>query len=274
MQKGGGKMRRILLLLVLAVTVLSFGKTIVTTINPYYLIVSQLLGDTASVKLLVPPGANPHLFSLKPSDAKTLEEADLIVANGLGLETYLEKYKEKTVFVSDFIPALLLVDENPHIWLDPFFLKYYIVPGLYQVLIEKFPEKQSEIRQKAEEIVSGLDTVIRESFETLLPYTGKTVVMAHPSFTYFFKEFGLELIPLSSGHEHSTSFSTIKEILRKKEQIAALFREPQQPAEILSSLEKELRMKSFVLDPLGVNGEKTIVELLRKNLSVIQEALK
>lgn len=33
-------------------------------------------------------------------------------------------------------------------------------------------------------------------------------------------------------------------------------------------------MKSFVLDPLGVNGEKTIVELLRKNLSVIQEALK
>lgn len=166
-------MRRILLLLVLAVTVLSFGKTIVTTINPYYLIVFQLLGDTASVKLLVPPGANPHLFSLKPSDAKTLEEADLIVANGLGLETYLEKYKEKTVFVSDFIPALLLVDENPHIWLDPFFLKYYIVPGLYQVLIEKFPEKQSEIRQKAEEIVSGLDTVIRESFETLLPYTGK-----------------------------------------------------------------------------------------------------
>ncbi|AAD35217.1 metal ABC transporter substrate-binding protein [Thermotoga maritima MSB8] len=267
-------MKKILLLLVLIVAVLNFGKTIVTTINPYYLIVSQLLGDTASVKLLVPPGANPHLFSLKPSDAKTLEEADLIVANGLGLEPYLEKYREKTVFVSDFIPALLLIDDNPHIWLDPFFLKYYIVPGLYQVLIEKFPEKQSEIKQKAEEIVSGLDTVIRDSFKALLPYTGKTVVMAHPSFTYFFKEFGLELITLSSGHEHSTSFSTIKEILRKKEQIVALFREPQQPAEILSSLEKELRMKSFVLDPLGVNGEKTIVELLRKNLSVIQEALK
>lgn len=88
-------MRRILLLLVLAVTVLSFGKTIVTTINPYYLIVFQLLGDTASVKLLVPPGANPHLFSLKPSDAKTLEEADLIVANGLGLETYLENTKKR-----------------------------------------------------------------------------------------------------------------------------------------------------------------------------------
>ncbi|MCD6551916.1 metal ABC transporter substrate-binding protein [Thermotoga sp.] len=267
-------MKKLFLSLILALSLVSFAGKVVVTINPYYLIVSQLFGDSSNVVLLVPPNANPHLFSLKPTDAKTLEEADLIVANGMGLEPYLKRYSEKTVYVSDFVPEIFLEDENPHIWLDPFFLKYYIVPGLYRVLSEKFPKKQKEIRQNTKQAIEELSEVIIDSFNVLFPHRGKIVVMPHPSFLYLFKEFDLKLLPLSSGHEHSTSFSTIKEILEKKEQIAALFREPQQPGGMLTPLEKELKLKSFVLDPLGVDGEKKISELLRKNLETIKEALK
>ncbi|PLV58718.1 metal ABC transporter substrate-binding protein [Thermotoga sp. KOL6] len=269
-------MRKISLLLILLISSFVLTKTIVVTINPYYLIVSQMVDDAVEVKLLVPPNANPHLFSLKPSDAKLLENSDLIIANGMQLEPYLEKYHDKTIYVSDFIPDLFLEkgNQNPHIWLDPFFLKYYIVPNLYQTLSKKFPEISDEIKKNTFEILEGLDDVIKDAFIVLLPHREKLVVMTHPSFFYFFKEFGLDLMPLATGHEHATSFATLKKILEKKDNVIGLFREPQQSSDMMAILEKELKMKSFVLDPLGVGNEKTILELLRKNLETLKEALK
>ncbi|WP_369819740.1 metal ABC transporter substrate-binding protein [Thermotoga sp. SG1] len=267
-------MKRLFFVLILTLGLIAFSGKVVVTINPYYLLVSQILGDSSSVVLLVPPNANPHLFSLKPTDARMLEEADLIVANGMGLEPYLKRYSEKTVYVSDFIPKILLEGENPHVWLNPFFLKYHIVPGLCQVFSERFPKKWQEIERNTKQLIEELNEVIMESFRILFPHRGKIVVMSHPSFLYLFEELGLKLLSLSSGHEHSTSFSTIREILEKKSQIVALFREPQQPSEMLTSLEKELKMNSSVLDPLGTGGERTISELLKKNLKTIEEALR
>lgn len=248
---------------------------VVTTINPCYLLVKQLLGSKGAVFLLLSPDLNPHVFSLKPSDAKKLEEAELIVANGLGLEPYLEKYRNKTIFVADFVPHHMIENGNPHLWLSPILLRDFIVPSLSKALIDKFPHLSGEIEKNAKKMIEELDNFITKAREALSKYKGAQVVVVHPSFLYFFKDFGLKMIPImEEGHETQVGFSKIKEILSSSENIRAIFREPQMPQQVVEPLERELKKKSYVLDPLGVGGEKSLLELLEKNLEVILEALR
>ncbi|MBN2252308.1 MAG: zinc ABC transporter substrate-binding protein, partial [Kosmotogaceae bacterium] len=89
--------RRVLLTMTLLIILLSttlLPVKIVATINPYYLIVRGIVGHNGQVDLLIGPGQNPHIFSPKISDVKKLNEADLVIANGLGLESFLESYLE------------------------------------------------------------------------------------------------------------------------------------------------------------------------------------
>lgn len=54
-------------------------------------IARRIGGPDAAVDVLIPPGADPHAFELSPRDLGRLTQADLVFANGLGLETFLEK---------------------------------------------------------------------------------------------------------------------------------------------------------------------------------------
>ena len=60
---------------------------IATTVAPITSIVANIAGDTdVSIVGIVPEGTNSHTFEPKPSDAATLESADVIFINGLVLE--------------------------------------------------------------------------------------------------------------------------------------------------------------------------------------------
>ncbi len=64
---------------------------IVTSIYPYELMVRQMTGGQIPVKTLIPQGASPHTWTPGPSDMQSLQDATVIVTNGLGLETNLAK---------------------------------------------------------------------------------------------------------------------------------------------------------------------------------------
>lgn len=69
---------------------------VVTTISPLYSFTSHLIAGTDNVELsnIVPPNTSVHSFSLTPQVAKTMNEADLIIINGLELEEFLEEILE------------------------------------------------------------------------------------------------------------------------------------------------------------------------------------
>jgi len=89
---------------------------VITSIYPYELIVKQLLGSDFMVKTLIPANASPHTWSPNPSDLKDLDEAGLIISNGMGLETNLKKvfdmYQDKHVAIADNIDLETLLGKN------------------------------------------------------------------------------------------------------------------------------------------------------------------
>jgi zinc transport system substrate-binding protein len=64
---------------------------VVTTIPAVHSIVSGVMTGVAEPGLLIPGGASPHSYSLKPSDARALADANLVVWVGPALETFLSE---------------------------------------------------------------------------------------------------------------------------------------------------------------------------------------
>lgn len=88
-------MKKIILsLLTLSLSFNSFAEekiNIVASIKPLQLVAKQLIGDMGEVEVLIPAGASPHHYNLKPSDMRKLSDTDLVVWVGPSLEQFLAK---------------------------------------------------------------------------------------------------------------------------------------------------------------------------------------
>ena len=107
--------------------------TVVVTYSVLGSIVEQLVGDTATVTTLIPDGQDPHEFEPSAKDIESLNNANIVVSNGLdfeeGLEETLENAKTAGVNVfmaGDHITVRELSEEDhdhgafdPHLWLSP-----------------------------------------------------------------------------------------------------------------------------------------------------------
>lgn len=92
---------------------------IVVSIEPYREPVERLVGETATVDVLLPPGASPHAFDPTPRDVLRLAEADLVVVNG-GLDAWLFGLNDaldepRPLFVAlDHVGGELLASDHEH----------------------------------------------------------------------------------------------------------------------------------------------------------------
>ncbi|MGY1744123.1 zinc ABC transporter substrate-binding protein AztC [Blastococcus sp. SYSU D00695] len=104
---------------------------VVVTTNILGDVVGELVGDQAEVVTLMPPGADPHSFEVSAQEAARMREADLLVANGLGLEEgvarHVDAAREDGVRVVEATAAIeplpwATEDDDgldPHFWTDP-----------------------------------------------------------------------------------------------------------------------------------------------------------
>jgi manganese/zinc/iron transport system substrate-binding protein len=168
---------------------------------------SHIVGDSADVSAIMGPGTDPHIYKPTPGDVELLDEADVIVSNGLHLEgkmaDMLESYaQEKPVIVvadgldeEDIIQSADFQDaKDPHIWFDTDIwmkgMKYLAVEigkldsnsaGYY---LENYHEYKKEI--------DALNRWVEEQFEGL-DEEGKVLVTSHDAFSYFGRKYGLEV---------------------------------------------------------------------------------
>lgn len=283
--------RRVLLTMTLLIILLSttlLPVKIVATINPYYLIVRGIVGHNGQVDLLIGPGQNPHIFSPKISDVKKLNEADLVIANGLGLESFLESYLEdlaaqgKQVFyMGDHLPEDFLVSEdesgeaedhlhhvNPHVWLDPVILSEYLIPLILEELSSIDPVNSVSYEVNAEKLITELHDFDEKASSYMERFRGSIVIVAHPSFTYFFRRYGIELEPVLEGVGDEPSIGEIKELVDfiRNEDVVGIFAEYQHSKRAIDILTSETSVGHGELDSLGLSME-SITELLQWNLN-------
>src|SRR6516225_4511530 len=64
---------------------------VLTSFAPIHSLALNVAGDVADVSVLIPPATGPHDYSFSPNDLAKIARADVLIINGVGLESWLDK---------------------------------------------------------------------------------------------------------------------------------------------------------------------------------------
>ncbi|MFN3938112.1 MAG: metal ABC transporter solute-binding protein, Zn/Mn family [Gemmobacter sp.] len=162
-------------------------------------------GDCAVVEVLVPAGADPHVYRPTAADVRRLGEAELILHVGFGLEGQFGALLGR---ISDRRPvlavgpagvpaeALIPTDEmqgvDPHLWMDPALWSGILAPVAAAMAAQR-PDCAADFTARAAEAgqdLAALDGWLRESIASI-PEPLRVLVTAHDAFGYFARAYGL-----------------------------------------------------------------------------------
>ena len=226
-----------------------------------------------------------HDYALTPKDVAMIEEADVLVINGGGMEQFLSRAETlhrglPVIDASSGIEMEKSWEEgllNAHVWLSPE-LASRQVRNIASGLIEADPFNTGIYNENMESICADLEALDSELRETLLPCQGNAIISFHEAFNYFAEAYGIEVAGVIA-HEPGENPST-REIaetcdLVKKLGIRALFAEPQYPAQAAETISRETGATLYQLNPF-VSGDGTFEgykAVMRENAVILREAL-
>jgi ABC-type Zn uptake system ZnuABC Zn-binding protein ZnuA len=274
---------------------------IVTTVAPLTSIVENVGGDKVDIAGIIPEGINSHTFEPIPSDSKLLSAADLIILNGLDLETPTEKLAQanlkqgatifslgnRTIAEVDYIYDFSFPKEqghpNPHLWLNPVYAIRYAELVRNQ-LIHLDPKNQSAYEQNAATFIKkleALDQAIKAAVETV-PTNHRRLLTYHDSWPYFARRYGFQIIGAAQPSDFSDP--SPREVARlidqiRREKVPAVFGSEVFPSPVLEQIAREA--KSRYIDKLrddelpGKPGEPkhSYIGMMMENLTIMVEAL-
>jgi zinc transport system substrate-binding protein len=263
---------------------------VIASIAPLADFARQVGGEKVDVRLLLPPGASPHIYEPTPRAIKDVSDAEVFIKTGAGLEFWAEKIinasGNKKLIIVDSSSGVSLIREihshsssvaDPHIWLDPV-IASSIVTKIEKALIKADPQSSEFYKQNASVYKEKLLLLDKEISDKVKTFRIKEYVTFHPAWNYFSKRYGLKVtgvIEESPGKEPSPKHiaKIIKEINRIGSRV--VFVEPQFNPKIAGAVAKESGAKVLYLDPIGgQKGRETYIDMMRYNISVMESVMK
>lgn len=262
---------------------------IVASFYPMYILTKNVVDKVpgVTVKNLVPPMTGClHDYCVTTNDMKRLTGAQIFVANGAGMESFLDKVVAqypsiKIIQVSDGIPLIKGEGDegdNPHVWVS-ISAAIAQVKNLEKAMAVYDPANAKAYEQNGERYIAKLDSLRKKMHIALAPFKGESIITFHEAFPYFAREFNLKIaavVEREPGSEPSAKelADTVK--LIKQHKVKALFSEPQYPSTAANVIAKETGLKVYVLDPAvtGPDDKDAYYNIMKRNLEVLKTALK
>ena len=276
---------------------------VVTSIKPIHSLASYLMDGIGKPELIVDGYASPHGFSMKPSHAKMLQNADIVFWVGEDLENFLEKplksiakkaekielmeingleklkFRERNIFEGhdDHGHKEKKHDDHghekhahgehdPHVWLDPLNAKV-ILSEMAEHLIEKDPSNASTYKTNLKKAHKALDNLTKK-VKSELKKDFKSIVF-HDAYQYFEKRFNVNVLGAFTVNTDilpgAEQLAEIREII-EHEKVTCVFSEPQFNPNIIKAVAKDTNIKTGVIDPLGATldpGKDLYFDLIR-----------
>lgn len=178
---------------------------VVVTTNILGDVVSHLVGDDVEVMTLMRPGADPHSFEISAAEAARMRSADLLVANGLGLEEGLQQHLDaaasegvRTFVAGDAVPVLPYTStdaggaDDPHFWTDPARM-IAVVDALTPVLADLGGAAVADQAAAYRAELEDLDAEMTAAFAAI-PAERRALVTNHHVFGYLADRFGFRVV--------------------------------------------------------------------------------
>lgn len=262
---------------------------ITATFYPLYVSLLNITDGVEGIELslLAPPDTGClHDYQLTTKDMKKIENSNILVANGAGMEDFIEKIletkKDSLIIASE---GFELTDNNSHVWVSPegaIHQTQRIVEGLSHL----DPSNATKYVMNGNAYLLKLQNLRNHMHSILDEYSEKKIVTFHEAFPYFASEFNLEIasvIEREPGEapgpkELKEQISEINSIISDGNKIA-LFAEPQYSSSAAEIIAKETGLKVYELDPCVTGNLKSeyikdsYITAMKKNAEVLKEAL-
>lgn len=251
---------------------------VLVSIRPLALIAADIAPQSVQIKTLVPVWADPHSFQLRVSDAKALNDADLVVWLGEELERFLSKPLsnvstarvialaelsglhwpgEASTYVSrphkthdthgDHDHSSL----DPHLWLD-IENAVVIAHAMANALAQLLPEQAALIADNVKHFEQKMQVQYLRSMALLAPYTSVGFGVSHDAFTHFVHRFRLnQLAAVSSLPDERLSAKKMMQLQRAFKPAACMVVETDSRANI--KLARTLQVPMVVADTLAAD---------------------
>lgn len=259
---------------------------VATTISTLNSFVQGVGGEYVSVKNIVPVGASPETFQPAPQDVAVVADANVLVENGAGLETWLDRLLRdagtrglRVVVGADGLPVK---DQNPHLWMDPVLAKRYVLK-IRDALIAVDPPHADAYRRNAasyDRMLDDLTARIHQKIGTIPP-SQRYMIVFHNAWQYYNDRFGittLGFVERNPGQEPNPAQIAELIDLAKRHNVRAVFSEPEYSPKILYSIAQGAGVKvveNLYDDSIGADPRvSNYVNMLTYDTDVIVKALK
>ena len=287
---------------------------ILTTLPAIHSWAANVAGDAAIVENLLPANVGPHDFQFRPSDLRRLAAADVVLMNGLGVDSWLtravargaSKPTRRVVTVTEGLQKQLIhhltplaIDPtpskkghpehehnhdhdsdsaNPHVWLDPILAKH-CVSNIVQALCQADPAHADGYTRRATAYLQELDQLDSQIRASLQSLNNRKIVTFHDAFPYFCQRYDLILVGVVEevpSLDPSPKYLAQLSRAIRAQQVRVIFSEPQFHPRLLKRLASDLQIGVAELDVLetGTASKTFYIDGLRRNLRTLESVLR
>ena len=260
------------------------GPRVVVSVKPVHAIVAAVMEGMAAPALIVKGAGSPHTYAMRPSEARSLNRAEVVFWVGNNLETFLAKPLSalagtaRLVTVMDVEGLVLLPARaggtwqrreepaphrtahdalDPHVWLDPANAKR-IARAAAASLGETDPANRAAYAANAERFAARVDALDAELRAALTPLGRVPYAVFHDAYQYFERHYGLNAVgAVTISPERRPGARRLTRIRAAIRALGArcLFHEPQFEPALVRNVVEGTAVRVAVLDPLGAELE-------------------
>lgn len=264
-----------------ALSTVSAAPKVATDIPPVQSLAARVMQGVGTPESILPPGATPHSYSMRPSEAAKLADADIVFWVGESLTPWfgyailglaadavsVELMKAPGIALLDFHedehghedehdhthPG----DKDPHIWLDPVNGKA-ILAEIAAHLAEIDPANADAYAANATTGAAEFDALAERVEAIVAPVRGKAFVTAHDGYVYFEHRFEIEsegAVELSDAASLGPArLDRIRHVIHDHN-VSCVFIEPQLNPKLTQMVAEGTDARIGTLDPLGAAHE-------------------
>ena len=276
---------------------------VMASFYPMYDFAKKVGGDKVEVTNMVSAGTEPHDWEPSATDIKKLEEADVFIYNGAGMEHWtqdvlgsLENRNLKVVEASKGITLLEGNEEeenskeansstgaiyDPHVWLNPLNAKVEM-KNIKNAFVKVDPDNKNYYEKNYKRYANKFDQLNQEYKEGLSNIKSKNLITSHEAFGYLCQAYGLNQVGIEGlSADSEPDASRMNEIIQfsKDNHVKTIFFEELVSPKVSKTIADEIGAKTVVLNPIEgltnkeIKAGKDYFSAMKSNLKILEKAL-
>jgi manganese/iron transport system substrate-binding protein len=258
-------------------------------------IVEQVGGDLIDLTVLMPVGSDPHDFQPRPQDIVAISQVQLIFANGVGLEPFLQPLLVGNASPAEIVelsrtltllpvPGNAQGEHDPHTWLDP----NNVIQWTQEIALELSradPINATKYQVNAEiyvDTLKQLDSWIQTEVEQV-PESNRRLISDHAVLGYFANQYGFTLEGTITGSASSEAAPSAQQLAALEDRarqvnVRAVFYSEQANKVLAEQVANDLGIQAVWIYHASLSAPDgpaaTYIEFMHYNVSAITGALK